>query len=152
MSSINNTITGVSNWTDATFRKKANQVPWNEISGQPDFNLSNNSIEFAGVALGAAGLLFGGYAILNNQGQLVGDLANVGSTLKLVADGSTYSKIPNAQFGDYVPDTFDLSEVGSMSAKLAEFLNVKATSLKIGTTSLTLSNNQVSSQMEQRVI
>jgi hypothetical protein len=143
LTSINNTITGVSNWTDATFRKNANQVPWNDISGKSDFNLSHTSIDFAGVALGAAGLLFGGYAILNNQGQLVGDLANVGSTLKLVADGSTYSKIPNAQFGDYVPDTIDLSEVGSMSAKLAEFLNVKATSLKIGTTSLTLSNNQI---------
>ena len=42
-----------------------------------------------------------------------------------------------------VPDTIDLSEVGALSAKVAEFLNVKATSVKIGTTSLTLSNNQV---------
>jgi hypothetical protein len=96
MSSINNAIIGVSNWTDTTFRKNANQVPWSEISGKPSFDLSNNSISFAGVALGAAGLLFGGYAILNNQGQLVGNLANVADTLKLVGDGSTYSKTPNA--------------------------------------------------------
>jgi hypothetical protein len=42
-----------------------------------------------------------------------------------------------------VPDSIDLSEVGSMSAKLAEFLTAKVQSLKVGNTSMLLSNDQL---------
>jgi hypothetical protein len=73
--------------------------------------------------LGAAGLALAGTQLLNGDGQLVGALQNAAGSLKLNPSG--YSKLPSTQVGDYVPDSIDLSEVGSMSAKLAEFLSAK---------------------------
>jgi hypothetical protein len=52
-----NKLSSLSNYTDAAFRKKSVNVPWSEISGKPSFSASNDSIDFAGVALGSTGLL-----------------------------------------------------------------------------------------------
>jgi hypothetical protein len=133
----------VSIWTDTIFRKKSVNVPWSEISGKPNFGTSNNSIDFVGVALGATGLLFGGAALLNQNGQLVSALQNVAGTIKLNPSG--YSRLDEGLqlLGDGT-NGITLDPSGSINALTGAFNYSRFTQgVDIGLATMSLSNDQI---------
>jgi hypothetical protein len=69
------------------YRRNDQQVPWASISGKPDFDEQNNSLSIAGTTLGAAGLVLGGTALLNQNGQLTAALQSVTGALQIRPDG-----------------------------------------------------------------
>lgn len=143
MTTINTNITGVSNWTNANFRKTSVNVPWSDISGKPNFSTSNDSIDFAGVALGSAGLLFGGLALLNQNGQLTSALQNVAGSLKLNTSG--YSRMDEGLklLGDGA-NGITLDPSGAINAITGNFTYSKFTGgVDIGTATMSLSNDQI---------
>lgn len=138
---IQASISSLSNWTDATFRKKSVNVPWSEISGKPNFTSDSNgdALSIGGLVLGSAGLLFGGTALLNQNGQLTSALQNVAGSLKLNPSG--YSRFDD---GIQLLDKISIDPSGAISAVTGSFKYSQFTdAVKIGTLSLTLSNDQI---------
>jgi hypothetical protein len=64
----------LSNWADASFRRKTTPVAWADISGAPDYDICNNNLAVGGAVLGAAGLALSGLKLLNGGDQLVSAL------------------------------------------------------------------------------
>jgi hypothetical protein len=141
-SNMSNALATVSNWTDATFRKKSVNVPWSEISGKPSFSETNDSIDFAGVALGTVGLLLGGAALLNQNGQLVSTLQNVAGTLKFDPAGTI-----NALTGAFNYNRFTQGvDIGLATMPLSNdqifWKDGAASNMILGSNSLVVRNNQ----------
>jgi hypothetical protein len=100
-------------------------------------------VSFAGVALGAAGLLFGGAALLNQSGQLASTLQNVAGTLKLNPSG--YSRLDEGLklLGDGT-NGITLDPSGSISALTGAFNCSRFTQgVDIGLATMSLSNDQI---------
>lgn len=138
---IQASISSLSNWTDATFRKKSVNVPWSEISGKPNFTSDSNgdALSIGGLVLGSAGLLFGGTALLNQNGQLTSALQNVAGSLKLNPSG--YSRFDD---GIQLLDKISIDPSGAISAVTGSFKYSQFTdAVKVGLLSLTLSNDQI---------
>ena len=105
-----------------SYRKTADAVPWASISGKPDFDSSTNALGIAGVTLGAAGLLFGGYQLLNNNGQLASALASAAGSLQITPSG--YGRFKDMiDIGDSLDPALriSLNANGFMSAPGAKF-------------------------------
>jgi hypothetical protein len=118
-------------------------VPWSEISKKPNFGTSNNSIDFVGVALGATGLLFGGAALLNQNGQLVSALQNVAGTIKLNPSGCSRLDEALQLLGDGT-NGITLDPSGSINALTRAFNYSRFTQgVDIGLATMSLSNDQI---------
>jgi hypothetical protein len=98
------------------------QVPWADISGKPDFD--GNSVGVGGVVLGSAGLLFGGAALLNQNGQLVGNLTDTLSRFLVRPDGFARFN-DTVQVGNQANNTLrmrpDSIEMGNETTPLLRF-------------------------------
>jgi hypothetical protein len=89
-------------WTSnvlPAYRRTDASVPWASISGKPDFDEGAGSLSVGGVVLGTAGLVFGGAALLNQNGQLTGILANAANSLRL-DPGQGYGRLRNLDLSD----------------------------------------------------
>jgi hypothetical protein len=89
--------------------------------------------------MGSAGLLFGGAALLNQNGQLTSALQSVSGALKLNPSG--YSRFDE---GIQLLDKVSIDPSGAINALTGSFRYSQfADAVKIGTLSLTLSNDQI---------
>ena len=117
---------------DSLYRSKATYVPWTEISGKPNFDVDSNGsfsgMSVAGVTMGAAGLAFGGYALLNQNGMLTNALASAAGNLRLNPSG--YSRFD---------DGIDIG--ASLRLDPSGFANFQGA--RFGAQSIHLSNDQV---------
>lgn len=115
------------------YRKEADQVPWDDISGAPTIN-DNTSLAIGGMAMGAAGLMFGATQLFNNSGQLTGAIANAADTVSIGSTGA--ARLDN---GLNVGGSVSLDPTGLLHA-----LKIHAADqLKVGLLSLTLKDDAI---------
>jgi hypothetical protein len=87
-------------------------VPWNQVSGKPDFSsdgAGNDAIGISGVTIGSAGLLMSGYALLDKNGKLTNALTD--SLGKMTIDPSGYFKLNDP--GSYI-------DIGNSTTRLSK--------------------------------
>jgi hypothetical protein len=102
-------------------RRNTEMVPYSQISGAPTFDSSSNSLAIGGIVMGTAGLLFGGAALLNQNGQVIGDLADAAGRWLIRPEG--YARFDDAiQVGNQANNnlrlTSDSIEMGSETTPL----------------------------------
>lgn len=137
----------LSNWTDATFRKKSVQVPWADISGKPDFSVDSNgngAMSIGGLLLSGAGIVLGGLALYNQYGQVASTLEAANGAFKLDPNGTNQFN-RQVEIKDNLGNTnIQLDPAGSLSALTGSFKYSQFTdAVKVGLLSLTLSNDQI---------
>jgi hypothetical protein len=112
-------------------------VPWNDISGKPNFSSDSNgdSLDIAGIVLGSAGLVFGGTALLNQSGALSGVMSGVSGALQLNPSG--YSRFDDGiQLLEDGVNGITLDPAGTINAITGQFQYSR-----FGSASIWLSNN-----------
>jgi hypothetical protein len=84
--------------TFSNYRAKSASVPWTELSEKPDFSSNGARNDSLGAAIGSAGLLMSGYALLDGNGELTSALSDAYG--KMTIDPTGFFKLSDP--GSYI--------------------------------------------------